>query len=87
MFLILEKPRRLPSVSLEPRRGEDLREIVAPELDLKSFRPFEKQVPERGSNLELCDADAAMFNQMSYQTNCELVVYMCVDDKPMDDGF
>ena len=39
------------------------------------------------SNPELCDADAAMFNQMSYQTKWELVVYMCVDDKPVGDGF
>ena len=30
---------------LEPRRYEDIKEIVAPEIDPKSFGTFEKQAP------------------------------------------
>ena len=32
---------------LEPRRYEDIKEIVAPEIDPKSFGTFEKQAPDR----------------------------------------
>ena len=30
---------------LEPRRCEDIKEIVAPEINLKSFGTFQKQAP------------------------------------------
>ena len=32
---------------LEPRRYEDIKEIVAPQIDPKSFGTFEKQAPGR----------------------------------------
>ena len=32
---------------LEPRRYEDIKEIVAPEIDPTSFETFEKQAPGR----------------------------------------
>ena len=33
---------------LEPRRYEDIKGIVAPEIGPKSFGTYEKQIPEAG---------------------------------------
>ena len=52
MFLIIRKTKTIAKFEgLEPRRCEDIKGIVAPEIGPKSFGAFEKQAPERNSTL------------------------------------
>ena len=51
MFLMQKKPKRIAKFDgLEPRRCEDIKGIVAPEIGPKSFGTFEKQAPATDSN-------------------------------------
>ena len=46
MFLIIRKTKTIAKFEgLEPRRCEDIKGIVAPEIGPKSFGTFEKQAP------------------------------------------
>ena len=52
MFLIIRKTKTIAKFEgLEPRRCEDIKGIVAPEIGPESFGTFEKQAPERNSIL------------------------------------
>ena len=46
VFNIRKTKRIAKSDGLEPRRCEDIKGIVAPEIDPKSFGTFEKRAPE-----------------------------------------
>ena len=50
---------------LEPRRCEDIKEIVAPEINPKSFGTFQKQAPspivQKLNSATCCVPDASLF--------------------------